>query len=125
MSDPLPISNLVKRVKRDGIKVYHAAGKAQLVAQVHEGQYSIPVLARTNAVNANLLHKWVRLSEAHANGTLVGSSNFRAAAALLPIKIVPSSAVGPEQIEVRCKHGSIWLAATPVNMSLLVQALSA
>jgi len=36
--------------------------KAQLVAQVDDGQYSIAQIALENRINANLLHKWVALA---------------------------------------------------------------
>ena len=46
--------------------------KAQLVAQVDDGQYSIAQIALENRINANLLHKWVALArEAEQQNAMV------------------------------------------------------
>ena len=64
MSDPVARSNLVSRVRLDGYKLYYAAGKAEIVAQAREATHAVPAIARPDGVNSNLLHKWIKASDA-------------------------------------------------------------
>ena len=129
MIDPVVVDNLVRRVRRDGYRLYNEAAKAELVAQVREGKHSAPLIARANGVNANLLQKWIAQADAAPRPARLKRVPLKTIPTLLPIKIVPPPVLLPshtrEQMEVRCKNGTILLAATANNMSLLVQALSA
>ena len=128
MSDPVAVSNLVRRVRRDGYRLYYEAGKAQLIAQVREGKHSISAIARVNDVNSNLLQKWIA---ACGSPKIVRTkpADQQSGADLLPIKLMasltPPQSHVQDQIEVRCKRGTIMLAATAINLNLLLEALSA
>ncbi|MBU4609900.1 transposase [Achromobacter sp. GG226] len=71
--------------------------KAQVVAECGEPNASIDAVALSHGLNANLVHKWLRLASAqHEPST----------PAFVPVLAGPSSAVG-QRIEIRVQRGEV------------------
>lgn len=87
--DPI-VSDLVKGHKRNGRCVYSRAGKRALVEAALQPGVSVARLAMTHQVNANLLRKWIRAHEATVASSLPESEK---PAALLPVKVAPTTSV--------------------------------
>lgn len=89
---------LVKQT-RDGRSVYSRSGKQALIAACAQEGASIAAIALSHGVNANLLHKWLRLDRGNAGCGHAQTSVAPGtpAASLMPVVIAPSPRVNPEQ----------------------------
>jgi transposase-like protein len=86
------VSGLVSSYKTDGRAVYSEQGKAALVQLVRLGQASLPVIARANGVNHNLVHKWVKGGETKPRSMKAAVLQTPSAGvSLIPIKLAPQT----------------------------------
>jgi transposase-like protein len=118
------VPDLLISRKVDGRANYSAQGKARLVEMVRTSGASLPVLARINAVNANMLAKWVH-----------GWSNSRSAKRpltkfkLMPV-VIHESAVKPAtaqrsvQCEVVLARGTLRMSVDAQGRRKVIDALS-
>lgn len=110
-----------RRTKR----TYSAQTKAELLAVCRAPGASIAAVASAHAMNANVLHRWLR--ESSQSRSLVGSNSGTSAAAVgladqgvpsfiaLPLLTKPAEPVGQEiKVEVR-KGGLVMSVTWPIS----------
>jgi transposase-like protein len=105
------VPGLIMRRKQDGRAVYSDQGKAAVVRLVNLGESSVPVIARVNGVNHNVVHKWVK---GYKDKPRAAKSN-QAKAQLVRVQMAaqptaqPATACGA--VEVTLPGGTIRLQA--------------
>jgi transposase-like protein len=83
------VANLVRGRKSNGRCVYHAAAKRELVRRCLEPGVSVAGIALAHGINANLLRKWITLTERRHGSAESG------APMLLPVRTRPESVSAP------------------------------
>lgn len=84
----LIVPDLIERRKQDGRAVYSVAGKAAVVRLVKSGVAKMPVIARANGLNHNLVGNWVKQAYGATWVKSVQSKIDLERTELVPIKIV-------------------------------------
>lgn len=72
--------------------------KAQIVAECAQPGASIAAVALSHGVNANLLHKWIRLDRARSQAS---------APAFVPVGVPPAMMPSSRLIEIRLQRGEV------------------
>jgi transposase len=100
-------------------RTYTAQFKAQLVAACQQPGVSIAALAGQHAMNANVLHRWIK--EHHRSGCHPLAAPDRASepvpsslqSAFIPVQL-PSAVAqpGPQDIKVELRKGALSMALT-------------
>lgn len=119
--------------KADGRANYSAQGKAALVQLVRTSGLSMPVLARINEVNTNMLAKWVhgwsnsRTKRAVRKAADVSLVPVTLAAATGPLALTSSAPkpVAPLSCEIVLARGSVRVQLDQAGLRSVIAALSA
>lgn len=94
---------LLVKLTRDGRSVYSRSGKQALIEACRIEGASIASIALSHGVNANLLHKWLRLDAQRprriARQTKI-SQGSAAQSLLLPVQLAAPPQAAPEQTAV-------------------------
>jgi transposase-like protein len=91
---------LLVKLTRDGRSVYSRSGKQALIEACRIEGASIASIALSHGVNANLLHKWLRLDAQRPRKAARQVSTSPSAGAqplLLPVQLAASLQAAPEQ----------------------------
>ena len=91
--------------------------KAQLVAQVEDGHLSLAQIALEHRINANLLHKWVRLAGEKLQ------PNVMVPVALATGNTIPQSDVSFE-LSMSCGSFRFSKCWDPASVALLIKSLA-
>jgi transposase-like protein len=118
------VPDLLISRKVDGRANYSAQGKARLVEMVRTSGVSLPVLARINEVNANMLAKWV-----HGWSSSRSAKRALTKSKLMPVVIHESAvkfatAQRSVQCEVVLSRGTLRLSVDAQGLRQVIDALS-
>lgn len=83
---------------------HSAALKAQVLAECAEPGASIAHVAMSHGINANVVHKWRRLSGAKADVAPVQG--------FVPVALAPSPVAPAPDIRIELRHGHTSMAVT-------------
>ena len=95
-------------------RVYSAQFKAELVATCHQPGVAIAAVARQHAMNANVLHRWLKehqdsgRHQLQAHDPAVGLENPSTLAAFVPLQLSPATPQPDSlQIKAELRRGSV------------------
>jgi transposase-like protein len=120
------IPGLISSYKTDGRAVYSEQGKAALVQLVRLGQASLPVIARANGVNHNLVHKWVKGGQVKTRSTKPAAIQTpRSTVSLIPVKLAQPSPNFNTNVVVQMPNGTVSVEACSVEyLQVIMKHLS-
>jgi transposase-like protein len=120
------IPGLVSSRKGDGRAVYSEQGKAALVQLVKLGHASMPVIARANGVNHNLVHKWVKGRQVKARSTKPAPpQTARPPVSLVPVKLAQQIPNGYNNVTVQMPGGTVSIEGCSVEcLQVIIKQLA-
>lgn len=93
--------------KRQTRRRYSAATKAQVVAACDEPGASVAKVALAHGINANVVHRWRRLTR-EGKAAPARTGEFIA----LPLMLAPETAPASEDIRVELRRGPLTMTIT-------------
>ena len=106
---------LLVKLTRDGRSVYSRSGKQALIEACRIEGASIASIALSHGVNANLLHKWLRLDAQRPRKVarqVAISPSTGSQATLLPVQLAAPAQAAPEQ--------AVLAPALTVGLSIVI-----